>query len=340
MLVDYPPERKAELLNVADLENVRGLDRQAEHGAEQPRTPPKELHVTPLPPDALIIVPVRNLVLFPGMVMPVSVGRPKSVAAAQQAVREQSQIGILKQRDSDVTDPTGLDMHRMGTVSNVIRYITGPEGTNHLVCQGEQRFQVLEFLDGWPFLVARVLRIPEIVSKTPEIEARFHHLRGQALEALELMPQAPRELAGAIQAIESPGALADLVMAYMDVKPDEKQEVLETIDLQLESKRSRGCSHNVSKCFAYLQRLESKQRLRSTNGSARYCCANKWRRFKSSLAKERRAKLPKWLNSTKPFLVPACQRKWKKQRARSSVDCNACLKARRNMEWSAHISTG
>jgi ATP-dependent Lon protease len=219
------------LLNVADLENMRGLDRQAEHGAEQPRTPPKELHVAPLPPDALIIVPVRNLVLFPGMVMPVSVGRPKSVAAAQQAVREQSQIGILKQRDSDVTDPTGLDMHRMGTVSNVIRYITGPEGTNHLVCQGEQRFQVLEFLDGCPFVVARVLRIPEIVSKTPEIEARFHHLRGQALEALELMPQAPRELAGAIQAIESPGALADLVMAYMDVKPDEKQEILETIDL-------------------------------------------------------------------------------------------------------------
>ena len=216
---------------MADFENARGLERQAETAAEQPRATSNEFHIAPLPPDALIIVPVRNLVLFPGMVVPVSVGRPKSVAAAQQAVREQSQVGILKQRDPDITEPTALDMHRMGTVANVIRYITGPDGTNHLVCQGEQRFQVLEFLSGWPFLVARVLRIPEIGSKTPEIEARFYHLRGQALEALELMPQAPRELAGAIQAIDAPGALADLVMAYMDVKPDEKQEVLETIDL-------------------------------------------------------------------------------------------------------------
>ena len=115
----------------------------------------------PLPSDAMIIVPVRNFVLFPGMVMPVSIGRPKSMAAAQQAVREQRQVGILKQRDPSVADPTAIEMHRMGTVANVVRYITGPDGTNHLVCQGEQRFQVLEFLGGWPFLVARVLRIPE-----------------------------------------------------------------------------------------------------------------------------------------------------------------------------------
>ena len=179
----------------------------------------------------MIIVPVRNFVLFPGMVMPVTVGRSKSIAAAQQAVREQRPVGILKQRDADVNDPTGLDMHRMGTVANVVRYITAPDGTNHLVCQGEQRFQVLEFLTGWPFLVARVLRIPEPTTRTAEIEARFLHLRGQALEALELMPQAPQELTAAIQAIELPGGLADLAVAYMDVKPEEKQEVLETIDV-------------------------------------------------------------------------------------------------------------
>jgi ATP-dependent Lon protease len=198
---------------------------------ESPATARQETNITPLPPDAMIIVPVRNFVLFPGMVMPVSIGRPKSTAAAQHAVREQRQVGILKQRDPNVADPTAIDMHRMGTVANVVRYITGPDGTNHLVCQGEQRFQVLEFLGGWPFLVARVLRIPESMSRTPEIEARFLHLRGQALEALELMPQAPQELSTAIQSIESPGALADLAVAYMDVKPEEKQEILETIDV-------------------------------------------------------------------------------------------------------------
>ncbi|MGE5162466.1 MAG: endopeptidase La [Sphingobacteriales bacterium] len=216
---------------MADIENMRSLEHGSESMGESPATARQETNFLPLPPDALIIVPVRNFVLFPGMVMPVSIGRPKSIAAAQQAVREQRQVGILKQRDPNVADPTAIDMHRMGTVANVVRYITVPDGTNHLVCQGEQRFQVLEFLGGWPFLVARVLRIQESLSRTPEIEARFLHLRGQALEALELMPQAPQELSAAIQSIDSPGALADLAVAYMDAKPEEKQEILETIDV-------------------------------------------------------------------------------------------------------------
>ena len=210
---------------------VRSNEQTASQTGQEPGKAGQEQTFPPLPADAMIIVPVRNFVLFPGMVMPVTVGRSKSIAAAQQAVREQRPVGILKQRDADVNDPTGLDMHRMGTVANVVRYITAPDGTNHLVCQGEQRFQVLEFLSGWPFLVARVLRIPEPTTRTAEIEARFLHLRGQALEALELMPQAPQELTAAIQAIELPGGLADLAVAYMDVKPEEKQEVLETIDV-------------------------------------------------------------------------------------------------------------
>jgi ATP-dependent Lon protease len=210
---------------------MRTLEQNTEAAGDEPKQARDEQALPPLPDDAMIIVPVRNFVLFPGMVMPVTIGRPRSVAAAQQAVREQRQVGILKQRDPEVSEPTALDMHRMGTVANVVRFITDPNGTHHLVCQGDERFQVVEFLSGWPFLVARVLRIPEPATKTPEIEARLLHLRGQALEALELMPQAPRELVAAIQGIEQPGALADLAMAYMDVKPEEKQEVLETIDV-------------------------------------------------------------------------------------------------------------
>lgn len=215
---------------MADTE-VRSNEQSASPPGNEPNKARQEQNFPPLPPDAMIIVPVRSFVLFPGMAMPVAVGRAKSIAAAQQAVREQRPVGILKQRDAETEDPTGLDMHRMGTVANVVRYITAPDGTNHLVCQGEQRFQVLEFLTGWPFMVARVLRIPEPTTRTPEIEARLLHLRGQALEALELLPQAPQELVTAVQGVEEPGALADLAVAYMDVKPDEKQEVLETVDV-------------------------------------------------------------------------------------------------------------
>jgi ATP-dependent Lon protease len=200
----------------------------------------------PIPSDALIIVPVRGTVLFPGMVFPVTLGRQKSVAAAQQAVRDQRQVGILMQRDPEVADPSAIDMHRMGTVANIVRYVTAPDGGHHLVCQGEQRFQVTEFLTGWQFMVARVSQIPEPGVRGPEIEARFVNLKAQAIEAIELLPQVPQDLLGAIQSIDSPPALADLATAYMDIKADEKQEILETVDIAARmDKVSRLLSHRI-----------------------------------------------------------------------------------------------
>ena len=187
--------------------------------------------IPPLPPDALIIVPVRGIVLFPHLVLPITLARPRSIGAAQQAVRDQRQVGILMQRAADIADPAPIDMHRMGTVASIVRYLTAPDGTHHLVCQGDQRFQVTEFLNGWPFFVARVVRIPEPESRSPAIEARFINLKAQTAEAISLLPQAPPELAASIQSITSPAALADLAVTYMDVTPEEKQEVLETVDL-------------------------------------------------------------------------------------------------------------
>jgi len=200
----------------------------------------------PLPPDALIIVPVRNTVLFPGLVLPITIGRPKSIAAAQQAVRDQRQVGILLQRAAEVADPTPIDMHRMGTLANIVRYITAPDGSHHLICQGEKRFQISEYLSGWPFLVARVVQIPEPDVRTPQVEARFVNLKAQTLEAIQLLPQAPADLLAAIQSIEAPSALADLAVAYLDVKPEEKQEILETIDISARmDKVSRLLSHRI-----------------------------------------------------------------------------------------------
>jgi ATP-dependent Lon protease len=178
--------------------------------------------------------------------VPITIGRHGSVAAAQQALRDQREVGILMQRSPDIPDPTPIDMHRLGAVANIVRYITAADGTNHLICQGQQRFQVLEFLPGWPFLVARVLRIPESDGHSPEIEARFLHLKTQAIEALQLLPQAPEDLLSAIQAVTSPATLADLTTAYMGLKPEEKQEILETIDVIARMEKvSRMLAHRI-----------------------------------------------------------------------------------------------
>jgi len=205
--------------------------------------PPKD---SSPPADSLIILPVRDMVLFPKVVLPITVGRKRSVQAIQQAVREQRQIGVLAQRDPEMADPQPVDLYRMGTVANIVRFVTGTDGTHHIVCQGEERFHVTEFLSGWPYFVARVLRIPDAETRTPEIEARFLHLQRQAIEALELLPQAPKEMIATIQAVTSPGALADLAVAYMDIPSSEKQEILETVNLAVRMEKvSKLLAHRI-----------------------------------------------------------------------------------------------
>ena len=184
-----------------------------------------------LPQDALPILPVRDLVLFPGAVVPLTVGRPASVAAVQHAIRDGQQIGVVMQRDPQVAEPLAADLHRTGTVANILRWITTPDGSHQLVCQGVQRFRVTDWITDRPFISASVERLEEPETRTPEIEARMLHLRNLAMEALQLLPQAPEGLVGTVQALDQPGALADLVAAYLDIRPDEKQEILETLDL-------------------------------------------------------------------------------------------------------------
>jgi ATP-dependent Lon protease len=184
-----------------------------------------------IPQDAVPIVPVRNTVLSPGMLAPITLCAPSSVAAAQQAVREQRQIGILLQQDPELGEAGPDDLYRMGTIANVIRYLTGPDDTHRVVCQGVQRMRVLDFIPGTPFLTARALEIPEPASSSPESEARLLNLRRLWVDAARLLPQAPQELIVALESTEAAGALADLAAPFMDVKPKETQEILESVDL-------------------------------------------------------------------------------------------------------------
>jgi len=185
-----------------------------------------------LPEHAIPIVPVRNLVLFPGIILPLTVGRKQSVAAAQEATRGERPIGVVLQRNAEAESPTPDDLHWVGTVANVVRYITGRDGTHHLICQGEQRFRITQFIEGYPFLVGRIERIEEPAQTSREIEARMLQLKERSVEALQLLPQAPEELGSALQGVESASALADLIAHFMDLKPAEKQDILETFDVQ------------------------------------------------------------------------------------------------------------
>jgi ATP-dependent Lon protease len=200
---------------------------------DTPTAPAPQSPAAPsLPEDMLIILPVRNLVVFPGVILPVAMKRPKTVAGAQEAVRTEAKVGFLLQKDPQTEDPGFDDLHRLGTVASIVRYITAPDGTHHLVCQGERRFRVLDAVAGFPYLVARVEYLNDTGASHPEVEARSQHLKQMAMEAIALLPQAPAELGNSLQAIESPAALADTIASFLDVKPAEKQSLLEVIDLR------------------------------------------------------------------------------------------------------------
>ena len=184
-----------------------------------------------IPDDALIIVPLRNAVLFPGVMSPISIGRATSIAAAQEAARAEKRVGFLLQRDPEKNDLSPEDLHWVGTAGQVVRYLTN-EGAHHLVVQGQVRFRVLEFLDGWPFMVARVAIVETAEESSAEIEARFLQLKERAVEAIQLLPNLPDELAGVVQAMTSPALLADMVANLLDAKNEEKQAVLESFDLK------------------------------------------------------------------------------------------------------------
>jgi len=186
----------------------------------------------PIADDALIIVPIRNVVLFPGMILPLTIGRQPSIIAAQQAVKTDHPVGILMQHDAEIETPGPDDLSRVGTLANILRYVTLPDSTHVIVCQGLQRFSVREYVAEHPFLVARVERLDEAEASDSETEARVLQLRERALEVLQFLPQVSRELVEAVKSVSQPGPLADLVASIAEIKLAERQRVLETIDVQ------------------------------------------------------------------------------------------------------------
>ena len=190
-----------------------------------------------LPSDALALLPLRNTVLFPGSMAPLTFGRAASMRAVQEAVRHEMPIGIVAQRDPKVDAPHPSDLYEVGTVADILRMASSQENPVQLLVQGRQRFKILDFIQTEPFLVARVSIVTEAVPKTREFEARILHVRQEAQRALSLLPQPMSELAATIQNLDDPSALVDFVASWLDLSPAEKQEILETFDVDVRAQK-------------------------------------------------------------------------------------------------------
>jgi ATP-dependent Lon protease len=139
---------------------------------------------------------------------------------------------VLLQSKPEVDEPGQDDLHWIGTTAAVLRYITAPDGTHHAICSGIKRFRVLQFLEGYPFLAARVQAIEDPESVDTDIEGRAVNLKERALEVLGLLPQVPAEIVATLNAVEGPAKLSDFIAGLMDISAEEKQALLETFDLK------------------------------------------------------------------------------------------------------------
>ena len=188
-------------------------------------------------PQVLPILPLRNSVFFPGGVLPLAVGRQKTIALIKDAVRDDQVIGVVTQRRAEEEDPGAQDLYSMGTVARIVKLLKMGEDNYSLVVQGLARFRVLELVQESPYLKARVEAVEDKTSaENVEVEALGINLKKLAREVIELMPELPAAATELVESITHPGHLADLIAANVDVPIEEKQAVLETVDLKARMK--------------------------------------------------------------------------------------------------------
>ena len=183
-----------------------------------------------IPPGALVILPLRNTVLFPSTIMPLVVGRPTSLQVVEEAVRQQSSVGFIAQRDPQTESPQPKDLFSVGTAADILRMFALPDGQRQVIIQGRQRFEVAEYIQTDPFLIARATLIEEKAPQTKGFEARILNLRQEAMKALALLPEPMNELRATIERIDNPLWLIDIIASTLDVPLAEKQEILAILD--------------------------------------------------------------------------------------------------------------
>ncbi|QDG54678.1 endopeptidase La [Persicimonas caeni] len=183
----------------------------------------------------LPVLPLRNTVLFPQVVVPLAVGRPKSVKLIEEATENDTPIAILTQKDPEVDDPTTDDLYKVGTVARVLKVVKIASDNYSVIIQGQQRIDLEEMLQEEPYFKGRfeIQDTPEpSAEEQVEIQALFRNLKSTAKQVVKFIPEMPKEASQMVDGVDDPGQLCDFVAANMDIETEEKQEILETIGLK------------------------------------------------------------------------------------------------------------
>ena len=189
-------------------------------------------------PDTLPILPLRNSVLFPGAIIPIDVGRRKSVRLVEDAIaKERPVIGILTQKDARTEDPGSGDLYMVGCAARILKVIKLAKDNFSVILQGVSRFEVSSFDGAEPFLAAKVRSVPDPTSSDVELDALVMNLKDIAKRVVKLMPELPKEAGALVDSVTEAGHLADLITSHLELEVGEKQDVLETFDLKTRTRK-------------------------------------------------------------------------------------------------------
>src|SRR4051812_7007616 len=184
-------------------------------------------------PDVISILPLRNSVLFPGSIIPIDVGRKKSVKLVEEAIsKERPVIGIVTQRDARTEEPGAGDLYMVGCAARILKVIKLAKDNFSVILQGVSRIRILEVGGQDPFMTARVQALPDSPSTDVELDALVMNVKDVAKRVIKLMPELPKEASALVDSVVEPGQLSDVIISNLDVQVDEKQDVLETFDLK------------------------------------------------------------------------------------------------------------
>ncbi|MGI0106324.1 endopeptidase La [Salinimicrobium sp. WS361] len=213
--------------------SLQGIDEDAELIPLMTPEDEEEINKEDLP-EVLPILPLRNTVLFPGVVIPITAGRDASIKLINEANNDTKVIGVVSQKDEKVENPTAQDINKIGVVARILRVLKMPDGNTTVIIQGKKRFEVDEVIADKPFLKARIIEVPEArpAEENEEFKAIIESIKELALQIIKNSPNIPSEASFAIQNIESPSFLINFVSSNMNLSVEEKQKLLETNDLK------------------------------------------------------------------------------------------------------------
>lgn len=210
-------------------------------------------------PEEVPLLPLRNTVLFPGVVIPITVGRDKSIRLIQETYKKDRIIGVISQKDKDIEEPILEDLNKIGTIAKIIKMLTMPDGSTTVIIQGKKRFELQEIIGYDPYIRARVHEFNEIkpVKGKKEMQAMMESLKELALKIISQSPNIPSEAGFAIKNIESLSFLVNFVSSNMNSDVQEKQVLLEMANLGERAEKLLGFMGKE------LQMLEMKNEIQS-----------------------------------------------------------------------------